>query len=177
MSVTFYPEMQDGDTQGYELRCDKDGLVETLSADTPYRTVRDRSELHGLSCDYCEGYGAQIVEVTDVPSVNVANSNAAYLLDLLGLKVDDCDSCPDYYGSCSAEDFLGRVLVAQGLGGHDEGRPAYELVPGEGFRPQWTGNARFIDCGRKEGYGDERLAQLTKVAEWARDAGRSVCWA
>jgi len=95
------------------------------------------------------------------PSLNVSNTNAFYLQELLGLE-------PDYSGEIEAADLLGRVLVAMGLGGHDVGVPPVEGLGENG--------ARWIDCGRREGYADERLSILKEIAEEAIAAGELVGW-
>lgn len=179
MSVTFYPEIHDGDVVTYSLLCEE--LGEVARAET-YRDAKIESDSHGLTCSHCEGYGAQIQEISDVPSVNVANVNALYLLGQLGLSPEDCTglerdpfaSC-DLSGSCDASDFLGRVLLAQGLGGPDEGVVSHTLEPGVGFVPM--SGPTITDCGRAPGYGDARLEELGKIAQWCVAHGRLVCWA
>lgn len=109
------------------------------------------------------------------PTLNVSNSNAFFLMDLLGLEKDYC-------GSMSGHDLLGRVLVAQALYGHDEGVPPRQLVPGESFAdglfgPVREGGATFLDMGRSEGYADDRLESLRMIAEDAMKHGKDVCWA
>jgi hypothetical protein len=181
MSVTFAPQYLDGDVAGYEVICD--GCV-VAEADS-YVEAKRFAGLHEKVCrGECVGVGPEIREITDVPSVNLNNSNAHFILDLLGSLPDGDDGldrgpfdCGDMSGECSAESFLGRVLLAQALGGSDVGRPASVLDQDSESRPGWVGGARVIDCGRPEGYADERLAQLAVVAEWAMRAGRSVTWA
>lgn len=109
------------------------------------------------------------------PTMNVSNSNAFFLLDLLGLEQDYC-------GSIAGADLLGRVLLAQGLYGHDEGVPARQLVEGESFAddifgPVREGGATFLDLGRREGYADDRLENLRMIAEDAIKNQKDVCWA
>lgn len=94
-------------------------------------------------------------------SVNVSNVNARFLLENLGLEFD-------YSGAVDAEQFLGAILVAQGIAPVDEGRPWNEL-PGPGMRT--------IDGGRRPGYLQDQLLELTKVAQQAKELGRRVQWA
>lgn len=175
MGISFEPELSEMDIVTYELRCEERPIGTALT----YAEAKLEAEAHGLMCEeiggMCISYGAEIVTITDVPEVHVSNANAHYLLGLLGLIDTDTEapvplmfSCDDMSGSCGAEDFLGRVLVAQGLGGHDVGRPAQDLS-------QKTGPT-ITDCGRNEGYGDERLEQLAEVARWAQREGRAVQW-
>ncbi|MEW1639334.1 hypothetical protein AB0469_35430 [Streptomyces sp. NPDC093801] len=80
-------------------------------------------------------------------SVNMANSNAARVLEVLGFD--------ELAGDADAEDFLGRVLVALALAPVDAGRPS-------------TAEGNFIDCGRTAGYTQRRLDEL-------RELGRATC--
>jgi hypothetical protein len=100
---------------------------------------------------------------TDVPEVNVSNVNASVLLDVLGIQVGDLfeDRC---CGWLPGEDFLGRVLVAASLSPVDTGIPAIRV-----------GNV--INCGRPEGYVNERLEMLRSVAEYAVAHRLGVSWA
>lgn len=95
------------------------------------------------------------------PSVNMTNGNAAQVLDLLGLDFDG------NWGETSAEDFLGRVLIAQALltvaTDDAHGLPAVE-------DRNWT------DCGRRPGYLADRLADLRRLATWAIDNQATVAW-
>jgi hypothetical protein len=86
--------------------------------------------------------------------VNMSNSNAATVCAALGLDLNELDWC----GTLPAEDFLGRILVALAVSPVDAGVPVHE-VPGPG--------ARFIECGRPEGYTQQRLGQLRELADWA----------
>ncbi|HZA71475.1 MAG TPA: hypothetical protein VE476_01035, partial [Propionibacteriaceae bacterium] len=80
--------------------------------------------------------------VADELSVNMANANAAVVLDALGFAEDV--AAGDLCGGIPAQDFLGRVLTGFGLAPTDPGRPATEDIGEHG--------ARFIDCGRAPGY-------------------------
>lgn len=95
------------------------------------------------------------------PEVNMANGNAAQVFDLLGLHFDGD------WGEAPAEDFLGRVLLAQGL--LDVATDDERGLPG--FR---EGN--WIECGRRPGYMADRLAQLHEIATWAIEHYTAVGW-
>ncbi|MET7717730.1 hypothetical protein [Streptomyces sp. NPDC005407] len=87
--------------------------------------------------------------------VNMANSNAARVLDTLGYA--------EPYGEEDAQLFLGRVLLAFALDPEGAGRPAVTDV-------------RFIDCGRSQGYAQSRLNELHELAEYAQARGLRVTW-
>lgn len=95
------------------------------------------------------------------PTVNMANGNAAQVIDLLGL-IDD-----DGWGETTAEDLLGRVLLAQALldvtFDDENGRRAVQ-------------ERNWIDCGRQPGYLAERLAELQEIATWAHERNAVVVW-
>lgn len=94
------------------------------------------------------------------PEVNMANGNAAQILDLLG--VDDIDG-----GVLPAQDFLGRVLLAQAL--------ASATVDDEHGRPDFT-DGRWYHGGRRPGYIAGKLAELHEVAIWAAERDVEVVW-
>jgi hypothetical protein len=97
----------------------------------------------------------------DAPKVNVHGGNAATLLDLLGF-----DPTPDG-GEATAEDFLGRILIARALldlqVDDEQGQPAAQ-----------DGNWHWGE--RRAGYLAGRLHELQEVAEWASVHGAAVCW-
>lgn len=110
-----------------------------------------------IYCDYAYAL-PQVVE----PEVQMSNSNAVSLFDVLAIGVgeDFSDRCS---GSLPAEDFLGRVLIAQGLNPTDAGSDTIAV-----------GN--FVDCGRPEGYIDSKLDSMRQVAEWAVANERNIVW-
>lgn len=99
--------------------------------------------------------------IEGAPEVNMANGNAAQILDLLGLDFDGD------WGETRADDFLGRVLIAQALltvaTDDAHGLPAVQ-------ERNWT------DCGRRPGYLAERLTDLHRLATWAVDNQAAVTW-
>ncbi len=172
MSVDFAPVFEDGDTHGYRLVCcSTDKLVGERDA---YSDARRLSDFHASSCDDCAYVdGCYIYEITVVPSLNVSSANAAALLEVLGLRPQDAevlDGC--WYGvedgDLDATDFLGRVLTAQAVAPSDPGVPWHD-----DSRP---GGPRVTQCGRFEGYVDEKLIELEAIARWAKEHGRRVQW-
>lgn len=104
--------------------------------------------------------------------VNLSNSNASDLLDLLGIQVGEEfeDRCA---GRITADDLLGRVLVAQALNPADEGLPSYKLDGSEGE------SVSVWSAGRSAGYFDQRLAQVRELAEGIKALGEGwvINWA
>lgn len=113
------------------------------------------------------------------PSINMSNANARMILDLLGsisvapelsevvdAAADMTFPARDLSGATSANDFAGRILIAQALSGNDAGIPAHH-------HPD---NERFIECGRRPGYTEARLSDLAHLAQWCKDHNRRVQW-
>ena len=94
--------------------------------------------------------------------INLSNVNAARVLETLGYDLGDLT------GEDTAGAFLGRVLVALAITPVDAGVPS--TVSGGGNGLTW------IDCGRREGYLQERLVQLHELAETA-PSGAVISWA
>jgi len=95
--------------------------------------------------------------------VNMSNSNAYRVASTLGIDLEE----GGWAGEMDARDFLGRVLLALAVEPQDSGIPAHE-VP--------TGGPRWIDCGRREGYVQERLTNLHDLAQHAIKDGKPVLW-
>lgn len=95
--------------------------------------------------------------------INMNNRNAALVSESLGIDLNTEGWC----GSTTAEDFLGRVLMALAITPADEGMPSYE-VPGTG--------ARMIEGARNPGYVQERLGQLHTLALWAVENDAEITW-
>lgn len=99
--------------------------------------------------------------ITGAPEINLASGNAADLLGLLGYDIEDG------FGETSADDFTGRVLLAQALldvttdDEHGRGDMADEC---------WT------DCGRRPGYLAGMLNLLEVIACWAVEHDAVIVW-
>lgn len=110
---------------------------------------------------YCNRF---FIEDTDSAyDVQMSNMNALTILDVLGIQTEDLfeDRCT---GVISAEDLLGRVLVAQALNPADEGTSTYS-----------EGN--MVMCGRREGYTESKLADLATLANIALNRNAQIQWA
>ncbi|ROO82595.1 hypothetical protein EDD29_0076 [Actinocorallia herbida] len=100
----------------------------------------------------------------DAPEeVNLANGNAARVLHLLGLPCGEWEMG----GEATAEDFLGRILIAQAL--------LDVATDDEHGRPDVT-DGRFFFGGQRPGYLADRLAELEEVATWATRHGEDVIY-
>lgn len=165
MSVTFYPQVGDVMTQ---VTCGCGSTVNpTLfeSYDAAYKAVYiDHSaELPICEDEFCAAYGPSFLNADDIPEVNFSNSNAAEVLDVLGIYVGDEweDRCA---GVMSGEDFLARVLLASAVQLEDAGVPAHYV------------SSNMISMGRREGYLNDAVARLREVAEYAVEWNLSVSW-
>lgn len=191
MSVTFAPVTTGTGT--WEARC---ACVEDApKAQATFESYGDASmwlslynaspyALEGCTDEMCVAYGPMLSEVQSqgvAPEVNVSNINARDLLDVLGIEVVD----GDLWGTLSAEDFEGRVLMALAVAPVSAERLTEEAKAGQvTFGPNGVGidpsgeakGATFILCGRPEGYVQERLESLREVAAFAREHGLDVTW-
>jgi len=163
MSITFTPALSDADVKGYFGECyaDFNRPPVMVGFSGTYEAAREAVAFHGLECEECAAYGNIVIPAIDAPEVNMANTNAAFIIELLGIEFDYCGSIP-------AAELLERITFGEVVGGGDAGTVAVE------YRAE--GGATVIDCGRHAGYADERLAQLREVAEWAVAHGREVTW-
>ena len=164
MSVTFYPTLQEALTR---VACACAAVVApTLyaSAGEAYSASQDGSIAAQVVCgdELCAAYPLICLPVEVTPEVNVSNVNAVQILDVLGILVGESfsDRCS---GIMSAEDFLGRVLIADAVQLEDAGVPAVQ-----------TGN--LVECGREEGYLNARISELRPVAEYAAAHQLEICW-
>lgn len=108
----------------------------------------------------------------EVPTMNLANGNAASVLGALNLVSAErgMDRNPfntdDLGGFADAEQILGAAQLYLALEPQDAG-----LVP---HALNERGNV--IDAGRRPGYLQEKLQRLVEIATWARNHGRRVEW-
>lgn len=177
MSITFDTSLSP--IAGFSFTCGhENGLTEHRfgSYEESRTFLQAEYDTHGYTgglavCgdDYC-AYGLmsiQAIESDPAPDLNVSNTNAMHLLGLLGLPAEP-DECGSLGGSTTAEDFLGRVLLAQAVSPSDAGVPVTATVGQSG--------AVLIDMGRRVGYADDRLTSLRTLADFAVDRGRTVQW-
>jgi hypothetical protein len=169
MSITFNSNRHSCRT-GFAVTCYGYGPEQDWRgpvASTSEEAIESHRKAHvaNLDCDFDERRGTTPCYDTDAdPSVNMSNTNAYLLLSSLGFG-DDAPA----YGSVSADDFLGRVLMALAVAPQDEGIPSYQ-VTGNGI------SATYYEGGRSSGYIQHRLDQLRTVAEFARANNTDVSW-
>lgn len=159
MSVTFtsHPRPQTGLSR-IRRWCAGDNVTTTSDA------AHEAASAHAARCAECAAYDGPIVDdVLPFDEVNLANSNAAEVLGLLGYDGEEL-----YIGSADGEDLLGRLLLLEALLDESPAKPYQER--------REVGRATLIDVGRRAGYVNERIAQLADLASWAAANDRKVIW-
>ena len=140
MSITFHL-----------ARADEAGNTHLVCETNHYRcdctAVCDCVERSLEACEYCRF------------DMNVANSNAAMILERLGVEFDYC-------GSIDATDMLGRAMVGN-VGRSDDGMEAHATR---------DGGATMIDCGFRPGYFAEKFGVLADMATFAMERGLVIAW-
>lgn len=201
MSVTFTAEMSA--ITGFAFDC---GVHDNGMTAHRFGTYADAEAFLGAEMDangstghlavcgdeFCQESRMFILALEEAPApeVNVTNTNALHLLGLLGIETANEYGEVELYGSMSGEDFMGRVLMASAVSPADAGVPATAVryQDGEGTAlsvAEATSSAvavaertlTVIDCGRREGYSEGRLAELHDLAQFSIATGRTVQWA
>lgn len=166
MSVTFFIEANP--TGWYAADCyvpSTDTHVEVVRA-TSYDAALSACDEHKSGCALCDQFGIYVHSIMDVEGgeVNLANTNAIMMFNVLGIEIDDYDLA----GSMSGDEFLGHVLTALATDRDDSG--VSDLV-----EPN-DGGATMIHCGLPAGYWNDRLNALHDLAQEASKLGRNVVW-
>lgn len=101
-----------------------------------------------------------------VEGVNVSNSNASAIIAALHYQADE-----DGFGPVEIGPFIERCTAAlrNGMRHPDAGIEPTEYVGERG--------ARFIDCGRPQGYIQQRIYQLIELARAGAAAGGTHIYA
>jgi hypothetical protein len=173
MSVTFHPAITESDCIGFTISCfetsygdEGDGHgsrnFETYQeAEAAYRQSLTSNDVSTQCCHISPVWSID----TESESVQMSNSNARELLEMLGYVEDDGEIA--MCGSASPDDLLGRILVARALGS-DIGVPGYtETTPG---------GATLIDAGRPAGYFSGKFSNLEKLVAQCRTLQRDISW-
>jgi len=161
MSVSFSPSVNTHVEFKITCLC---GAVENSTAMTVFPDYVSASKVFeqgGYVCDdpYCYVF---VDAFNSEPEVNLSNGNAVHLLDVLGIQVGE-DFSERCVGSMSAQDMLGRVLIALAVSPVSAEVPSYA-----------EGN--IIYGGRPEGYMQDKLESIRDVAVFAHANGRKVVW-
>lgn len=158
MSVTFEPQRLEGDTITWQL----ENVVTGDQVAGPFDDYQD-AQLAFVAGGYSPIDDVMLTPVKDTPSLNVANGNAAALLQALGVDFDKAD----LFGYLDPTDLLDRLLLFSAV---DD--PGSDTVSYGG-----DGSATVIDVGRSAGQLNRYAEALTAVAEAAQAAGRAVQYA
>lgn len=166
MSVTFFIEAIP--TGEYVAVCyvpSTGAHVEVARANS-YEAALDGTDNHKNECELCDQYGIYVHPVMDVEGgeVNLSNTNAIMMFNVLGIEIDDYDLA----GSMSGDKFLGHVLTALATDRDDSGISDV-VEPNDG-------GATMIHCGLPAGYWNDRLNALHDLAQEAARLGRNVIW-
>jgi hypothetical protein len=162
MSVSFYPAIDDSVAHIITCICEETKFDTTYPDRASAYAAKTSGDLKPNCGDaYCEYL--YVNPAIAEPEVNMSNSNAYDLMDVLGLIPEEGNFDDVCVGSMKAEDFLGRVVVARGLA-----PVSPERLPEQ--------DGIMIYAGRREGYVQERLEQLQEVADWAIANKREVVW-
>jgi hypothetical protein len=158
MSVTFTIEQQ---TSDFVIVCSC-GEKELSRRFTSYEesAVAILSTANTCSDEFCAAWPARISAVDEEEfMLNVSGSNACFIFDALGIMDEDDREV----GSLPADDFLGRVLMAEAIAPVDEGVPAFT----EGV---------VTYQGRPDGYLGAKLTELRQIASEALATDALVIW-
>lgn len=187
MSVTFHPTL--GPIDHFIVEC----LNCNVTHDEQFASYEDASAfilairegnatVTGCKAEdyYCEdaAFTQSREAIGQLPEVNVANSNAKDILDVLGVNYR-YDTTPeererdlfgiagcDLTGSLDAQDFMGRVLTALAVAPESAEVLSHAAV----------GAPNVIHGGREAGYVQRILRELHEVAQFAIDHDRQITW-
>lgn len=153
MSITFSTSPQ-SEIVGAEIKC---WNFEVGSISTSIENAETVSKSHNENCEDCKAYGGSLIEYDRIVNdINLSNTNAFYVLEKIGLKDQS-------YGSLNADDFLGRVLLADAI---------YE--PDQGLESRSEGNIHY--GGRSPLYLQDKLSKLINLSNWAKENKAEITW-
>ena len=164
MSVTFTIEANP--TGAYVADCYDTGTH--LSADS-YDGILLEIAAHKLTCELCAAYGLYSRAVMDVDDegVNLANANALMVLAILGYD--------DLAGSDTAENFVGRALVA--LAEDRDGAPVPAIVMPRATDDEGNPIGATLHLGGlPANYTTDTITLLHDLAAEAARLGRDITW-
>ena len=161
MSITFHLNIEDTDLTGFEV---KDWETEKTHMFPNYdAAVKGWTE---LGANPSEWSISPCYNISDEFDVNMANGNASDVLKALGLRTDDENE--DWYaGDVEPDDLIGRCLIVLAVG-QDQAVPASREVGQNG--------AVLINVGRDASYVKDKCEALIRLAEHAKQNGRTIVW-
>jgi hypothetical protein len=170
MSVTFSPATPESVSIAHALACPCGAWVssEVFPDYVSASKARYAGSIKSACVDeYClmDSNVLLPVPAVEFPEVNLANGNAFMMLETLGVDVAD-----DLCGEMSADDFLGRVLIALAVSPDDDGMPAYKISNDD------DQGATIWQAARPAGYVQDVLEALREIAEFSKGKGWGVCW-
>lgn len=170
MSVTFAVE-SNTEISSYILSCGcANASSVTFNSDNEVEEFlgkwRDEPfHFDGCEDELCLFYIPSITYIDgteNMRSVNVSNTNARDILEVLGYEQDEL--C----GSATSDDFMGRILIALAIAPESAERVT------EVSRSNY--GSTIINCGRDAGYIQDRLTDLLDVVSDASNAGMGIYW-
>jgi hypothetical protein len=156
MSVSFYPTMDNNVAHVVTCSCRsfRTSPFTNRTEAVEYRTAV-KSTCTDPYCDYLT-----VEPAVAEPEVNMSNSNAFDVLVTLGFSADFSESC---IGEESADEFLGRILIAEAIAPEYSGLTTMQID-------------NYIYCGREANYIHNKLNQLKEVVAWAKANQRTISW-
>jgi len=167
VSTTFHPTISEADFRGFEIVCygDEDGhtpgtYANYEEASAAYAAGRESGVVDTICCSLNPIY------LTLADFVNISNSNASDLLDMLGFRDAETGEL-EWAGSVPSPDMRARILVARALGS-DVGIPAATTTGARG--------ATMHDFGRRVGYFADVLTRLDVLLDACDRHDRDISW-
>jgi hypothetical protein len=130
-------------------------------------------------CEYCEGKGKRDEFVSDAPEMNVSNSNAFKIIDMLGLE-------QDYAGSIENKDLpaLMRKLIQlknsdrsqYAEPGSQSGGKMTTSTDAEGMSTIGRSGPTMYNMGTTDSQITQYVDQLIKIIKFAQDNDADFGW-
>ena len=167
MSVSFTSDRK-ATHVGYHITCYAYGSENSWRSNSSFDKdllINDHKIEHSgnVECDFFgdQSHLEKSYDTYQDPEVQLSNNNARYLLETLGFTDEEL------YGKVSADDLLGRILMAIAVAPEDPGIPAHKLP---------SAGAVIINCGRPENYLQKKLEQLRNLVDFAKKHNSNISW-
>jgi hypothetical protein len=158
MSVSFYPELKNDAPHIIQCVCGAFRGEQYANRQTAWEAMGQIQS--DKACTEC--FMLTVEPAVAEPEVNMSNTNASEVLDLLGIGEGEkfSDRC---VGSMSATELSERILIAEAFAPEDSGLTTMQIE-------------NIVYCGRPSDYIAKKLEGLREVAEWADKFDRQVVW-